>query len=532
MATLTGTKPRNTYKDLLQVSNSNSGIDGTLRSVEDGEGTTGPFKVSTSGVEMSQTLDVNGKELILDADGDTSITADTDDQIDIRIAGADDFAFKANTFEVQTGSTIDLNGTELILDADADTSITADTDDQIDIRIAGADDFAFKANSFEVQTGSKIDLNGTELILDADQDTTIAADTDDQIDIRIAGADDFQYTANLFKAQDGSQIQVDDGTEAAPGLVFTNGTAAGFYRYAGQGSATAIGLTVDNASGDGAGTVTMDVFNLNVNDDTLNSNIASGLTLQQFGYDNGILSFKSSDVSHTTTQFSIQADTWGHFKKVSATEGGMMINGYSEGHTGIRVYSWTNTQPGTSAATSATTPVFDNLAIIYESSDYAFSGNALIWGIRKTISGGSSRALAFFDEDGDLLLDGSSSNTAFDSEDDALLCRSFDIMRAPNQVIRSEFDQWAGNHKSALEDAGILTKIDPDNPQHRNEDGTLGDPMVNITQLQRLHNGAIWQQRAMFETLKKVADEMLPGFGTKLNERLAEQKLPALPVPA
>ena len=33
----------------------------------------------------------------------------------------------------------DINGDELILDADADTSITADTDDQIDIRIAGTD---------------------------------------------------------------------------------------------------------------------------------------------------------------------------------------------------------------------------------------------------------------------------------------------------------------------------------------------------------------------------------------------------------
>ena len=32
------------------------------------------------------TLDVNGQELILDADADTSITADTDDQIDIKIA--------------------------------------------------------------------------------------------------------------------------------------------------------------------------------------------------------------------------------------------------------------------------------------------------------------------------------------------------------------------------------------------------------------------------------------------------------------
>ena len=39
MATLTSKKPSETYKDLLQVSNSNSGVDTTLRDVEDGEGT-------------------------------------------------------------------------------------------------------------------------------------------------------------------------------------------------------------------------------------------------------------------------------------------------------------------------------------------------------------------------------------------------------------------------------------------------------------------------------------------------------------
>ena len=50
--------------------------------------------------------DINGQELFLDADGDTSITSDTDDQIDIKIAGADDFQFTANTFTAQTGSSI------------------------------------------------------------------------------------------------------------------------------------------------------------------------------------------------------------------------------------------------------------------------------------------------------------------------------------------------------------------------------------------------------------------------------------------
>jgi hypothetical protein len=49
-------------------------------------------------------LDASGAEVILDADNDTSLTADTDDQIDIKIAGADDFQFTANKFSILTGS--------------------------------------------------------------------------------------------------------------------------------------------------------------------------------------------------------------------------------------------------------------------------------------------------------------------------------------------------------------------------------------------------------------------------------------------
>lgn len=57
----------------------------------------------------SGAMDLNGKQLILDSDGDTSFTADTDDQIDVEIGGADDFVFTANKFEVQTGSVIAFN---------------------------------------------------------------------------------------------------------------------------------------------------------------------------------------------------------------------------------------------------------------------------------------------------------------------------------------------------------------------------------------------------------------------------------------
>ena len=125
--------------------------------------------------------------------------------------------------EPDKGNFSDLNGGKLIIDADADTSITADTDDQIDIEIAGADDFSFKANKFEVQTGSNIDMNGTELILDADGDTSITADTDDQIDIKISGADDFQMTANTFTVLSGSTLAIASGATIA-----NSGTATGF----------------------------------------------------------------------------------------------------------------------------------------------------------------------------------------------------------------------------------------------------------------------------------------------------------------
>ena len=127
------------------------------------------------------------------------------------------------TGNLVTPGTLDVNGQELILDADADTSITADTDDQIDIKIGGADDFSFKANKFEVQTGSNIDMNGTELILDADADTSITADTDDQIDVKIAGADDFRFTANNFNVLSGSTLTIDSGA-----TITNSGTATNF----------------------------------------------------------------------------------------------------------------------------------------------------------------------------------------------------------------------------------------------------------------------------------------------------------------
>ena len=66
----------------------------------------------------------------------------------------------------------DLNGAELILDADADTSITADTDDQIDIKIANADHIKIATSSGDTVIQPMTDTkdiiikqyDGTELV--------------------------------------------------------------------------------------------------------------------------------------------------------------------------------------------------------------------------------------------------------------------------------------------------------------------------------------------------------------------------------
>lgn len=67
--------------------------------------------------------DMNGTELILDADADTSITSDTDDQIDFKLNGADDFRMTANTLTALAGSTV---ATDTIAETTAGAGITAD----------------------------------------------------------------------------------------------------------------------------------------------------------------------------------------------------------------------------------------------------------------------------------------------------------------------------------------------------------------------------------------------------------------------
>jgi len=427
---------------------------------------------------------------------------------------------------------LDINGQKLILDADADTSITSDTDDQIDIEIAGADDFQFTANTFTAQSGSTIAaqaLTATTLtgsgVLSIDDTTDSTSGTSGSI----------HTDGGLGVAKDiyvGSQITIQNGSAAAPSINLAGDTDTGLYW-----TSQALAYVTDTTE-----RARFAASNLYLAD-TANANMTAangGITINQTDADNEILSLKSSDVSHSNTG-DTEADTYTYYKKYSGTAGGLKESNQTEGIVALWHDVVHDTQQSAAASDTAVCPY--NVRAIVTADSYAHDANVALFAWRKTISGGSSRNIVLFDEDGDIHLDGSTS--AFDKDDDALLCRSFDLALAdPKTIIKSEFDNWTANHKEKLIEAGILGHIDPDNPAHYSypeqavagspasdpsNPPVLAKPMINSTQLQRLHNGAIWQQRLMFETLKEVAEELLPGFASKLNERLESKHLPALP---
>jgi hypothetical protein len=161
----------------------------------------------------------------------------------------------------------DLNGQEFILDADADTSISADTDDQIDIRIAGGDDFQFTANTFTAASGSTIAAQAlTATTVTASDDLTVGStdffvDTSaDKVGIGTATANQLHQKVTIYSsAEAGIQFQNDatgvaNSTDGARISVYEDDIQYTIYESSGKhifngGSSTASRLEIE-ADGD------------------------------------------------------------------------------------------------------------------------------------------------------------------------------------------------------------------------------------------------------------------------------------------
>lgn len=124
--------------------------------------------VTIDGVLLKDTtVDVNGTAdaIILDADGDTTISAPTDNQIDIEVAGADDFQITANTLTALSGSLI---ATNTINETTAGTGVTVDglliKDLVVDAGASGVTIEGTTAHAFTIDSVNLLridDANGT-----------------------------------------------------------------------------------------------------------------------------------------------------------------------------------------------------------------------------------------------------------------------------------------------------------------------------------------------------------------------------------
>ena len=143
----------------------------------------------------------------------------------------------------------DVNGTEFILDADADTSLTADTDDQIDIKLGGTDRSSIKTTGFHNIDNFKF-IAGTGDDLQLYHDGTNSFLTNSTGTLKIA-----TETSGIAVTigHSTSEVTVADNMTVAGDLTVTGTASFGDTNITNVGS-----ITLDSILNDGSDGVTID----------------------------------------------------------------------------------------------------------------------------------------------------------------------------------------------------------------------------------------------------------------------------------
>jgi len=144
--------------------------------------------------DFSSGIDLDGALLDLDTNGNTSIQADTDDQIDIEISGEDDFQFTANTFTILSGSSLVANGA-----IDANDNIDQDgSANEVQLSVTG---YTTQTTDLVQFSGGLTDIGGGSYdTADGDDDLGVAGDLEVDGELELDGALDADSTANIAGA--------------------------------------------------------------------------------------------------------------------------------------------------------------------------------------------------------------------------------------------------------------------------------------------------------------------------------------------
>jgi hypothetical protein len=232
-----------------------------------------------------------------------------------------------------------------------------------------------------------------------------------------------------------------------------------------------------------------------------------GLCLDQNAADTQILSLKSSDVAHGMTSF-FETDTMLSMSKIQSANGGVAINTAGESVFST-MFQCLFISDGTATSTSATGP-FMVRSFKRNSSNTTAKDGVLNNDQNIFIASNQSGAKFIVKADGDIYYDGADQG-AYDSYDDAMLVRSWDLSHNKN-VIDSKFDEFVKYNHEDLANAELVGREEDGTPNH----------FVSLTGMQRLHNGAIWQQ---YEKTERLANAMYELAKAAVGEEKANEIL-------
>jgi hypothetical protein len=202
---------------------------------------------------------------------------------------------------------------------------------------------------------------------------------------------------------------------------------------------------------------------------------AGGLCIDNNANDANSLTLKNSDVAHGFTDIQ-ETDTFLAVKKASGSSGGTQIESFGEG---VSSTIWVS--HAINANTTQSTSGRANFEIdTYVDSGTDRTGMDADHNIFMVKTGASAK---FIVEGNGMLHSDGGAQSAYDAYDDAQLVRAFDLSHGKG-TINSKFDKFIGYNHEKLAELGIVGREDDGTPNH----------FINITLLQRLHNGAIWQQ--------------------------------------
>jgi len=143
----------------------------------------------------------------------------------------------------------DMNGVEFILDADADTSLTADTDDEVDIKVGGTDRSTIKTTGFH-------NIDSFKFVAGTGDDLQIYHDGSNSYIANSTGALKIATETSGIAITIGhstSEVTVADNMTVAGDLTVTGTASFGDTNITNVGS-----ITLDSIANDGTDGVTID----------------------------------------------------------------------------------------------------------------------------------------------------------------------------------------------------------------------------------------------------------------------------------